>query len=120
MMCVGTGIKVSICFIMAHWTGEEFPVFLFYSLAAPVGEPLPLCATTRAVLAGAMRVDFYGDGAISKRFFFRFVANLPTNLIGQLTIESACFVFSSRFDRTQSLKKQDTAGILSAYLGNRP
>jgi hypothetical protein len=70
VMDIDRGIKVGICLVVTHWTQEQFSPFHCDALAVLVGEPLPLCAASGAILGCPMCIDLHGDGLVEVCFVF--------------------------------------------------
>ena len=68
VMRIHRGIEVGIGFIVAHGAPEELSPFDEEACATFQEEPLPLSATARTILTGAMGVDLNRDHALRERF----------------------------------------------------
>src|SRR5215471_20996047 len=108
MMYIHTGVPICVGFIAAVWAPEQLAPGLFDALATTQGEPLPSEAAPRAILAGAMRVDFCGHDSLHKGFLTRFLIDLAAQLVGLLAVH-APRPSSFGADLAQALEEQDTA-----------
>jgi hypothetical protein len=118
MMHIHTSVPICVGFIAAIWAPEQLAPGLFDALALTEGEPLPLEATSRALLAGAMRVDFDGHDSFDKGFLTRLLIDLAVQLVGLLAVHAPRLAAPFGADLAQALKKQDTARIPGAHAGN--
>src|SRR5690242_1635085 len=84
MMHIHAGVPIRVGLIAAMRAPEQPTPRLFDTLALTQGEPLPLEATARAILAGAMRVDLDGHDSFDKGFLARFLIDLAAQLVGLL------------------------------------
>ena len=78
VMHIGRGIKVSIGFIVTDGTDKQFSPFRDDTLAASVGEPLPLGAASRTILTGPVRIHFDGDDSCDIGFVAGMLVDLAS------------------------------------------
>src|SRR5258708_29299348 len=98
MMHIHTAVPVSVHFIATMRTPEQFPPFHANALAVLEGEPLPLLATSRAILTGPMRVDFDGDSALREGFLACVLVDLAAQLVRPLAVHTSRFACLLRLD----------------------
>ncbi len=89
MMHIYAGVTIRVGFIATMRAAEQFAPFLYDALAITEGEPLPLEAAARALLTGAMRIDFDGDDLLDKGFLTRFLIDLATQVIRLLAVHAS-------------------------------
>ena len=73
--------------IVTHGAKEEFASEALHALSCLQAEPQPFCTTARAILRGAMWIDFHADNALRVRFFFRELIDFAFQLIRLFAIE---------------------------------
>ncbi len=88
MMHIHTAVPIGVGFIAAVWAPEQLAPGLFDALATTDGEPLPLEAAPRAILAGAMRVDFDGHDSFDKSFLTRILIDRAAQLVRLLAVRA--------------------------------
>ena len=118
MMHIHAAVVVSVHFIATVRAPEEFTPLQLDAFAILVGEPLPLLATSRAILGCSMWVDLDGHGALRVRFLFRVLIDLAAQVVRPLAVHAPRSAFTLRFDLAQALEEQHTAGILRTHVGN--
>ncbi len=118
MMHIHAGVPICVGFIAAMWAPEQLSPGRFDALAASVGEPLPLEAAARALLAGAMRVDFDGHDSCDKGFLTGLLIDLATQVIRLFAVHAPRLACPFGLDFAQALKEQHTAWIPGADVGN--
>ena len=70
VMNIDRCVKVGIGLVVTNRTKEEISPFHCDALAVPVGEPLPLCAASGAILGCPMCIDLHADDLLEVRFGF--------------------------------------------------
>jgi hypothetical protein len=118
MMHIYAGVPIRIGFIAAMWAPEQLAPGRFDALAASVGEPLPLEAAARALLAGTMRVDFDGHDSLHKGFLTGLLIDLATQVIRLFAVHAPRLACPFGADLAQALKEQHAARIPGAHVGN--
>ena len=118
MMPIDTGVEVSIGLIVTVRAPEQLAPFHLDAASSSVGEPLPETAAARAILAGAVGVDFDRHRARNKGFLTGILVDLAAQLIRLFAIHAPRFACPFRLDFAQALKEQHTAGVLRAHTCN--
>ncbi len=88
MMHIHTAVPIRVGLVAAMWAPEQLSPGLFDALALTEGEPLPFEATSRAILAGAMRVDFDRHDSFDKGFLTGFLIDLAAQLVRLLAVRA--------------------------------
>jgi hypothetical protein len=115
MMPIDAGVEVSIGLIVTARAPEQLAPFLLDAASGSVGEPLPATAAPRAILAGAMWVDFDRHRARKKGFLTGILVDLAAQLIRLFAIDAPRFACPLRLDFAQALKEQHAAWVLRAH-----
>ena len=98
VMDIDRGVKVGIGLVVTHRTKEEISPFHRYASAVPVGEPLPLGATSGAVLGSPMGIDLHADDLLEVRFVFGLLIDLAAQLVGTLAVHAPRFATLAGLD----------------------
>jgi len=99
VMHIHAGIEVSMALVVACRTKEELAAFACDPLVCLRREPHAFGSTPRAILRGAMGIDFDTDHSNGIRFFFRELVDFAFQLIGLFPIEPPRFAAAFCFDR---------------------
>src|SRR5258708_3212710 len=118
MMHIHAAVPIRMGLVAAMWALEQLAPGLFDALALTEREPLPLEATSRAILAGAMRVDFDGHDPCDKGFLTGLLIDLAAQLVGLFAVRAPRLASSFGADLAQALKEQHAARIPGAHVGN--
>ena len=117
-MHIHAGIEVSVRFIGAHGTVEEFTPLLVAASCASEREPLALGTASGAVLRCPVCIGFCGHDPHGIGFLARILIDLAAQLIGLFAVPAPRFARPFRSDLAQAFKEQDTVRILCTDSGN--
>jgi len=115
MMYIHTAVPVSIGLRVTVRAPEQLAPSHSDALAVLVGEPLPQLAAARAILAGAMGIDFDRHRARKKRLLTGILVDLAAQLIGLPAVHAPRLAAYFGLDFAQALKQQHAAGIPGAH-----
>ena len=88
MLHIHTAVPIRMGLVAAMWAPEQLAPGRFDALAISEGEPLPLEAASRAILAGTVRVDLDGHDSFDKGFLTRFLIDLAAQLVRLLAVRA--------------------------------
>ncbi len=118
VMHIHAGIEVSMALVVACRAKEELAAFACDPLVCLRREPHAFGSTPRAILRGAMGIDFDTDHADGIGFFFRELVDFTFQLVGLFAIELPRCTALLGLDHSQPFKHEHTARRLLTHLDN--